>query len=158
MFTPTTAIGAWIGYQIIQGAGRGFGFQAPVVAVQNASSPKQIATANALVVFSQTLGGAICLSLGQVVFSDRLRAGIAHYAPEVSAAAVIVAGATGIRDVVPAASLPGVVLAYSKAFDKVMHLGTGISGGQLLFAFGMGWVNIKKKEEREVELVTEEKV
>lgn len=154
-FTPTTATGIWIGYQIIQGAGRGLGFQTPIIAIQNNVPSKQISTASAMPVFFQTLSGAISLSLGQVVFSDRLRHGLDSYAPEVNADIVIMAGATGVRAAVPPVSLPGVVLAYSKAFDNVMYLGVGLAGGQFLFAFGMGWINIKKKPAEE--LVSERK-
>lgn len=118
----------------------------PILAVQNNSPLHQIATASAMAVFFQTLGGAIGLSLGQVVFSNRLRNNLAHYAPEVNAATVIEAGATGIRTVVPAASFPMVLLAYNNSLRTVFYLGTGIAGGQLLFSFGMGWINTKKNK------------
>lgn len=145
-FTPTTALGVWIGYQIIQGTSRGLGFQMPILAVQNNSPLHQISTASAMAVFAQTLGGSIGLSLGQVVFSNRLRDDLAHYAPEVNVASVIAAGATGIRGVVPKASLPGVLLAYNNSINTVFYLATGIAGGQLLFSFGMGWVSTKKNK------------
>ena len=127
----------------------------PVVAVQNHSSKEQVSVATALVVFSQNLGGVVFLSLAQVIFASNLRHGLAAYAPEVDAEAVIVAGATGARSSVSAGSLPGVLLAYSKAFDHVMALGTGAAGGAFLFAFGMGWMSIKKKEEKIVEQASE---
>jgi hypothetical protein len=143
-FTPTTAVGVWIGYQILMGAGRGMGFQIPIIAVQNNSSKEEISIVNALVVFSQNLGGAVFLSLAEVIFSNGLRHDLASYAPEVNPEVVIVAGATAVRGVVPAASLPGVLLAYNKSFDRVMYLATGAAGGAFLFAFGMRWMSIKK--------------
>ena len=143
-FTPITATGAWIGYQIIMGAGRGMGLQIPIIAVQNNSSKEEISIVNAIVVFSQNLGGAVFLSLGEVVFSNALSHNLATYAPEVNAKAVITAGATAVREGVPAASLSDVLLAYSKSFDSVMYLGTGSAAGAFLFAFGMRWMSIKK--------------
>ena len=143
-FTPTTTVGVWIGYQIIMGAGRGIGLQIPIVAVQNNSSKEEISIVNALVVFSQNLGGAVFLSLAEVVFSNGLRHGLATYAPEVNPEVVIEVGATGVRSAVPVTSLPGVLLAYSKAFDHVMYLATGAAGGAFLFSFGMRWMSIKK--------------
>ncbi|KAK9342227.1 major facilitator superfamily domain-containing protein [Lipomyces starkeyi] len=158
-FTPTTRIGIWIGYQIIMGVGRGMGFQIPLIAVQNNSSKAEVSIVNALVVFSQNLGGAIFLSLDQIVFSSGLRHYLPIYAPEVSPEVVIAAGATGIHGAVSGASLPGVLLAYSKSINQVMHLGTGAAGGALIFAFGMGWVNIKKKaEKKKVEELEDEKL
>jgi hypothetical protein len=142
--TPTTATGVWIGYQILMGAGRGMGIQIPIVAVQNNAPKEEISTVNALVVFSQNLGGVVWLTLAQVVFSNHLRYGLETYAPDVNPELVIVAGARGVREAVPAALLPGVLLAYSKAFDHVMYLTTGAAGATFLSAFGMGWKSIKK--------------
>lgn len=142
-FTPTTSVGVWVGYQVLQGAGRGMGFQAPIIAVQNNSSKKEVSVVTALVVFSQNLGGVVFLALGQVIFSNRLRHGLALYAPEVNPQTVIVAGARGVRSVVRTGSLSSVLLAYSKAFDQNMYLTTGAAGGALLAAFGMRWMNIK---------------
>ncbi|KAL3426138.1 major facilitator superfamily transporter [Phlyctema vagabunda] len=151
MFTPTTSVGVWIGYQIIQGAGRGLGFQMPIIAVQNNSPREQVSIVNALVVFSQNFGGVIFLALAQVIFSDRLRHELVAHAPQVNAQSVIVAGATGFRDIVPAPSLPGVLLAYSEAYSHVMYLTTGAACGAFIFAFGMGWKSIKKAKVVEVE-------
>ena len=147
--TPTSPTGKWIGYQILQGVGRGFGLQAPLLAVQNNSAKDEISILTGLVVFSQQLGGAVFLSLAEVIFGTGLRDNLAIYAPDANAEAVIVAGATAFRNVVSTASVPGVLLAYSKAFDQVMYLATGAAGGAFLFAFGMGWVKINTKKETE---------
>lgn len=126
------------------GAGRGMGIQIPLVAVQNNSSKEEINTVNAIVVFFQNFGSAVFLSLAEVIFNSSLRHEITKYAPGIDPEVVIAAGATAVREAVPATSLQGVLLAYSKAFDHVMYLATGAAGAALLFAFGMGWVNIIK--------------
>lgn len=143
--TPTISTAKWIGYQIIQGVGGGFGIQIPVIAVQHCATKEEVSIATALVVFSQQFGGAVFLSLGQVIFGTSLREKLALYAPDVETGAVTIAGATGVRDAVPPTSLSGVLLAYTDSVDHVLYLTTGAAGGALLFAFGMGWVNIKPK-------------
>ena len=148
-WTPTTSTGVWIGYQIILGAGRGIGFQVPIVAVQNNSAKEEVPIVNALVVFGQTLGGAVFLSVDGIIFSSNLKKYLAKYAPELSPETVIAAGATGIREAVPASSLAGVILAYDDSYKHVMYLAAGTGVAACLFAFGMGWVNIKKKAENE---------
>lgn len=150
-FTPTTAVGTWIGYQIIMGGGRGLGIQIPLVAVQNNSSQKEIPITTAMVVFCQNFGGVLFLTLAQVIFSNRLRHNLETYAPGVSAEAVIEAGATTFREVVEKALLGGVLVAYTKAVDDVFKMAAGAAGGALLSAFGMGWVNIKKLKEKKKE-------
>ncbi|KAI1628106.1 MFS multidrug transporter [Exophiala viscosa] len=149
-FTPTTGIGAWIGYQIIMGAGRGLGFQIPIIAVQNNSPKEEVSIVNALVVFAQNLGPAIFLSLDEIIFTNGLEHYLPIYAPGISPEFVVTAGATGIREAVSAAALPGVLEAYTKSIDHVLYLGTGAAGAAFIFAFGMGWVDIRKnRAERE---------
>lgn len=131
------------------GFGRGMGFQIPIIAVQNNSGKKEVSIVNALVVFSQNLGGAIFLSLDQVIFSNGLRHNLEIHAPGIDPTVIVAAGAVGIRTVVPPASLPGVILAYSKTFDRVMYLATGVAGGAMLAALGMRWMSVKKKAEAE---------
>lgn len=154
-WTPKTAVGVWIGFQILQGGGRGLGFQMPIVAVQNNTPKTHLPIVNALVVFSQNLGGVVFLAIAQVVFSNRLRYGLTTYAPEVNTEAVIAAGATAVRGVTPAGSLPEVLMAYNKAFVKVMYVATGAAGGTFLSAFGMRWMNIKQKKAIELKLKEE---
>lgn len=144
-FKPETSVGIWIGYQIIMGVGRGMGFQIPIIAVQNNSAKEEVSVVNALVVFAQTLGGAVFLSLAQIIFSNGLRHYLAVYAPEVNPQMVVDAGARGLRQAVSDLSIPGVVLAYSKSFDRVMYLAAGTAGGAMLCTSGMRWMSIKKK-------------
>jgi len=49
-FGVSTGIGAWLGYQIIYGAGVGTGIQSPLMAVQVVLDKKDIATGTAIIV------------------------------------------------------------------------------------------------------------
>lgn len=100
-----------------------------------------------MLVFSQTFGGAIFLSLEQLVFNQGLISGLQKYAPDINAEVVINAGATAVRSVVSPANLPSVLRAYMVGIDRVFYLGTGASGGVFLFAWGMGWKSIKAKSD-----------
>jgi hypothetical protein len=137
------------------GAGRGVGFQIPLIAVQNNSEKDEVSIVNALVVFSQNLGGAVFLAMDQVIFSSSLKHYLMHYVPDIDPQAVINAGAVSIRKVVSAESLPGVLLAYSKSINRVMYFATGISAGSLFLSFGMRWMSIKKKpQDKKPEVLT----
>lgn len=146
-FTPTTLTRNWIGYQILSGFGRGLAFQIPITAVQNNTPRELVSVATALVTLFLNLGGAVCLSLSQTVLNTELIRYLAVDAPSANAGAVVAAGATAFRNVVPANLLPQVIIAYNKAVVRVFALTAGLAGGALLFAFGMGWMNIKKKAE-----------
>ncbi|KAJ5765128.1 hypothetical protein N7520_004687 [Penicillium odoratum] len=146
LFSSSTTTGTWIGYQILIGAARGLGTQAPIVAVQNILPGAQISVALSLLFFSQTLGQAIFLTLAQVIFISSLKSGLAKYAPSVDSEAVVAVGATGIRDVVSKGTLKGVLMAYSQGIDHVFYLAAGIAVGSFFVAWGMGWKDIRKRQ------------
>jgi hypothetical protein len=124
----------------------------PILAVQASSSREQISVISALLVFFQNLGGAIFLAVSEIAFNTELPKALAKYAAGVDSEVVIAAGARGVRSVVPDNLLPGVLIAYSKAFDDTRYVAVAAAVGALLTAFGMGWKSIKKvKEEGEKE-------
>jgi hypothetical protein len=118
----------------------------PILAVQNSARKEEVSVATALVVFSQSLSGAVFLSLAQVVFSNQLRHDLRIDAPGINPKTLVIAGASAsdVRAAVPVALLPGVLLAYSKAFDHVMYLAMGAACGAFLSATGMGWVRLRR--------------
>ncbi|RMZ39131.1 MFS multidrug transporter [Aspergillus flavus] len=142
--TPDTSVPDWAGYQSLVGFGRGAATQVPMVAIQNQVTADEVSTALALMTCSQTLGGAIFLAVGQVIFAQALRVKIPQHAPAVDPETVIGAGATGFRDVVSLQDLPGVLTAYAKSVDRVFYLGVGLSVAQFVFAWGVGLKNVKK--------------
>lgn len=94
MFDVDISTGKWIGYQIVVGAGVGAGFQVPMTAVQTVLDPSDIPVGTAMVMFFQTLGGALFIAVAQLVFQNGLIEGISTYAPGVSPAAIVGAGTT----------------------------------------------------------------
>ncbi|OJJ99466.1 hypothetical protein ASPACDRAFT_1881395 [Aspergillus aculeatus ATCC 16872] len=141
--TPTRT---WIGYQILIGAGRGLGTQAPLLAVQNILPKAETSIALSLLLFSQTLGQAIFLTLGQVIFINSLKSGLAVYASSVDSGAVIAAGGGAIRSTISKDKLTGVLLAYTQGIDHVFYLSAAIGVGCFCAAWGMGWKDIRKRQ------------
>ncbi|GKT78478.1 MFS multidrug transporter [Colletotrichum tofieldiae] len=145
-WTPSTNSASWIGYQILLGAGRGANMQMHIIAVQANSAPSRLPVAMATLIFLQTFGGAIFLTAAEVIFSEGLGNNLTKYAPAVSAKTILAAGGTGFRTVVPKADLPGVLMAYSKSISEVFYLLIGLGGVTFGLAWGMGWVDIRKKK------------
>jgi hypothetical protein len=100
-----------------------------------------------LVVFSQTFGGSIFLTFGQLVFSNSLLPELRKYAPTADAQAIITAGATSFRDIVNSEDLPGVLKAFNAAINHDFYLAAGAAVGAFVCCFGMGWANIRKKKD-----------
>ena len=99
-----------------------------------------------LVAFTQTLGGALFLTFAQTAFSTALRTELPKQAPGVSALVVETAGATGFRAIVPSSSVDGVIESYSVAVSHVMYIATGSAAACFVFAWGIGWKDIRKKK------------
>lgn len=101
----------------------------------------------ALVTFSQSLGAAVFLSLGETIYSNSFGNLISEYAPSVNVQDIIHAGATGFRKFVSGADLESVLTAYAKSIDRVFYMAAGLAAGSFVFAWGMGWKDLRKKEE-----------
>ena len=138
--------GRWIGYQILSGFGAGAGVQIPYIAVQVVLSSKDMPTGNALAIFFNSLGGAISISVAQNIFSNGLTTNVPKYAPQVSVYDVIHAGATRLREVIGAGSLPGVLLAYMVALQQTFVIPIVVGGIATVCACCIEWESVKEKK------------
>lgn len=147
-----TSTGRWIGYQILMGFARGLGMQIPLIAIQNAIAPTMVPVSMALVAFSQTFGGSVFLTIGETILSNSLVTNLATYAPDVDAAAIVAAGASGVKQVVGhnPRQLDETLTAYSKSIDDVFYFVVGASGLMFCVSWFMGWKDIRKKEKKKV--------
>lgn len=103
----------WIGYQVLGGIGTGLTFQIPIIVAQAVVPPSDLATASALVLFFQCLGGAVFISVSQSLFSNRLLAAVADAAlPGVSPQHVLATGATELRVVFNPTQLATIIESY----------------------------------------------
>ncbi|KAH6890568.1 major facilitator superfamily domain-containing protein [Thelonectria olida] len=113
---PHTSTAKWAGYQVFIGIGRGIGMQMPILALQANSSPDIISIATAVLVFSQTFGGAVFISVSNVIFNNKLKDELESRLPDLDADTIINAGATAA------------LAAYAKSVDAVFYLAIAASG------------------------------
>ena len=118
-----------------------------MIAVQNTLQPVQIPIAMALLMFSQTFGGALFLSFSDTIFTNSLKALIPTYAPSIDANTVINAGANGFRRLISSSNLRNVLVAYAKSVNRVFYLTASAGVCCFIFTWGMGWKDIRKKKE-----------
>ncbi|KAL1853595.1 MFS sugar transporter [Diaporthe australafricana] len=145
-FRPDTGSGVWIGYQIIAGAGVGFGMQQPLMAVQAVLSDKDLPTGTAVIVFTQTLGGSLFVSVSQNVFSNKLVEYVRDYAPGLEPSIVLSAGATSIQKTIPAEFLDGVTLAYNDALMQTFLVSAALAAVSIVGSGFMEWKSVKGKK------------
>ncbi|AEO64679.1 uncharacterized protein THITE_47305 [Thermothielavioides terrestris NRRL 8126] len=138
-FTPVATTGQWIGYQIVTNLGRGLAFQVPVVSVQEDLPAEETATGLAVVNLFMNLGSAVAVSVAQSVFHSYLPGLLRRHAPGVDPAAVLGAGATSVRGLVPPAQLPGLLVAYNEGLTLMFYLPAACSALACLVSFGLRW-------------------
>lgn len=154
---PKSSHAAWIGYQALFGFGAGGGMQLPKIAVQAVlKSAEDIAVAATLMMFAQTLGGAIMLSASQSILNNQLVRNISNAAPGLLAGngtSILQSGATALRQRVPAEELPRVLDAYSLSINQAMYVAVAVAALSIIGSVAMEWkdFNAEKKEKMAVE-------
>ncbi|KAI4246681.1 MAG: hypothetical protein LQ352_006328 [Teloschistes flavicans] len=150
-FNPSTGHSKWIGYQALFGLGSGLGMNQPLMAAQTVLPLDDVSIGTALVIFAQTLGGAIFVSAAENIFTNNLLSNLEQSLPSIDPAVVLAAGATQLRKVVEAQGLGSgavgkAVEAYSGALAKAWQMATGLACLTLLGAAAMQWRSVKGED------------
>nr|XP_001395365.2 MFS toxin efflux pump [Aspergillus niger CBS 513.88] len=152
-FTPDTGTVKWAGYQVIMGAGIGMGAQQTVLAMQASLPSEDVPVGTALMIFYQTLGGAVFLIVAQNLFQHELVKRLTgRNIPGVDASSVAAAGATEVRNLVPPKYLGESLEAYNGAVVKTFYISVALAAVAVLATFVPEWKSVKtvaKREEQE---------
>lgn len=146
---PDSREGLWIGYQILAGAGMGFGMQQPLMAMQAVLSNKDLPTGTAIIVFMQTIGGSLFVSVAENVFNNKLVTYTLEYAPGMDPATVLSTGATSIQTVIKEQFpqyLDGVTLAYNDALTQTFVVSAAMAAISIIGSGLMPWGSVKGKK------------
>lgn len=136
----------WIGYQALFGIGLGLGMQQPMIVAQTALKAEDVPSGTAIVMFAQTLGGSIFVSVAQNVFQNQLFHNILTNVPNADAAKLASAGATMLRNVVPAPMLHRVLVAYNDAIMQTFYVSIAMGALSLIGPIFVEWLSVKGKK------------
>jgi uncharacterized membrane protein YbhN (UPF0104 family) len=100
----------------------------------------------AFVIFAQSLGPAIMLALCDVIFDASLRSELQSRVGHLDTEAIIRAGATGFRAIVPSVDLPEIVTAIADSVDRVFYLVAAVAAACALVLWGMGWQDLRRQD------------
>jgi MFS family permease len=118
----------WIGYQALAGIGMGLGIQIAIIVSQSVVAQADISSITAIMIFFQTISGAIFVSIGQTLFTNQLVKAVPKYVPGLDPATVVATGATRLKDTFSATELPGVIRAYMSGLKDAYILGIALGG------------------------------
>jgi len=133
----------WLGYQAMVGIGLGFIFQIPVIVGQSVVKPSDISSVTAMILFFQTVGGAIWISAGQAGWSNKMLKVIAHKLPDIEPGLIIATGATELRTVFTAEQLPAVLDAYMEGLRLPFAIAIACACVTVVLSFAPRWEKIK---------------
>lgn len=145
-FTVDTGSPKWIGYQIVYGFGVGLAMQQPLIAVQTVLPIADVPVGTALIMFIQTFGGALFVSVAQNVFTNRLLTGLLQEAQGFDPAMILRFGATTLKDAVPSQFLPGVLVAYNDALTSTWYVSVAMACLSGIGAASLEWRSVKGKK------------
>ena len=152
-----TTTAQWAGYQVLTSAGFGMSIQQGFTAVQTVLSPEDIPIATAAVVASQSLGGAVFLSVGNSIFQNQLlRASAAGALDGINIKEIIDNGAASFRQLVPADRLAALLEIYNKVLTTVLTVSIPLGGLAMIISCFIEFKSVKAattREEEEEEVV-----
>ncbi|KGO46114.1 Major facilitator superfamily domain, general substrate transporter [Penicillium expansum] len=134
-----TSRAKWVGFQILCGAGIGLGEEQGLYMVQTTLLETDVATGIGLVLFAQTLGGALFVSVAQAVFLQNISKALKTLAPNLSPKSVLSGVAPGSSQELRAVY----GLAIKEVFRVGLILGTVSSLGAVLY----DWKSLKTKHD-----------
>lgn len=145
----------WIGYQVLYGWGLGNTFQAPNLAAQTVLPLKDVPIGTSLMFFSQLLGGAVFISVGQNVLNNQLLQRLSSL-PGFNPSFITNNGATTLTQLPE--SIKGIVLvAYNESLRKVFQVGLIMACLTIFGALALEWKSVKKNKKKAQEAAEEGK-
>lgn len=141
-----TSVGQWIGYQILYGFGLGACFQAPNMAAQTVLPRNEVAIGASLMLFAQTLFGAIFVSVGQNVLDGQLAkrlAGISNITPQ----QIEAGGVSDLLKTIPSRYHTAVLEAYNASLRVCFQVALIVTCLSILGGLAMEWRSVKKEKQ-----------
>ncbi|KAL7816093.1 MFS general substrate transporter [Trichoderma aethiopicum] len=154
MLEPGTGHSKWIAFQFIFGLGLGFGAQQALNVVQTVLDRSDIATGSALVMFTRFLGSAIFLPVAQSIFLSTLVKKVSNI-PSIDPTKVVTAGATDLKNLVPADDLKVLLVDYNDSIMPVFYLVAAMSSATILGSVFVEWKSLKKRADKDAGITKE---
>ncbi|KAJ7481380.1 major facilitator superfamily transporter [Mycena galericulata] len=138
--------GTWLFPEILCGFGVGLGLQQPMIAAQTVLELKDVPVGTALVMFANTLGGALFVAIAQSAFTSNLVSGLVATVPGVSPKIVLSDGANSLKDVIAPEFLPDVLLVYNQALMMPFYVSMLLGAIALAGSCAVEWRSVKGKQ------------
>ncbi|OQO04345.1 hypothetical protein B0A48_10956 [Cryoendolithus antarcticus] len=136
---------AWVGSQILAGIGLGMCFQTPVMAAQALAPQEDLATTSAIIIFFQTMGGAIFVSAAQSSFSNSIMSSVILQKDAGLMFKALTLGATELERILSTEEIQSVIAAYMDGLSTTFVMALVLAAFSILVSPLSPWVNVKEK-------------
>lgn len=151
-FTPNISSSKWIGYQVLYGLGVGFSRQTPLVCVSTVLEVRDVPIGSGVVMFCQTIAGAVFLAIAQTVFVNKLSAGLGDLGlPNLDPATLLTSGATSLGAGLPPDQYKVFLELYSKSLTTSWYSAAATASFSIIGAVFVEHRRIKGKEKKKAE-------
>ncbi|KAI5459044.1 major facilitator superfamily domain-containing protein [Mariannaea sp. PMI_226] len=141
-----TTVGQWVGYEILYGFGLGACFQAPNMAAQTVLPREEVSIGASLMLFAQTLFGAIFVSVGQNVLDDQLAQRLSHILT-ITPKEIESVGVTDLLETIPSQYRVLALEAYNKSVCICFQVALIVACLSILGSLIMEWCSVKDNKE-----------
>lgn len=155
---PDSSIGAWMGYQIIYGAGIGMTLEQCNIAVQTVLPENQVPAGTSLIILLRSLGGSVAVAICQNVFERKLRSNLEEVLPGVDLSFISGSGATTLIQNANAAlggdqsAVEQAIKLYNNALVQTFLVSLILAALTFPAGFLVEWKSVKKeKKEKKVQ-------
>jgi hypothetical protein len=137
--------GQWIGYQILLGIGVGACLTIPLMLAGVVVKAKDVSTSTAIMIFSQSIGGAFMLAAAQGIFQNELVRFLRQSVPEVDPLEILTLGASNeAARSIPVQFLGRILKSYAKALQHTFILTIPVAGVAFLVSLLQPWFRYHK--------------
>ncbi|KAJ8064834.1 hypothetical protein OCU04_007142 [Sclerotinia nivalis] len=140
-----TSRAKWIGFQILCGAGIGLGEEQGLYMVQTTLSENEVSTGIGIILFAQTFGGALFVSVAQAVPPKNIGKALKTVAPNLDSHSVL----DGVSAILPDSSQiqasAELQVVYGVAIKEALRVGLILATLSSLGAVMYDWKSLKTK-------------
>ncbi|KAI8720323.1 MFS domain-containing protein [Fusarium sp. LHS14.1] len=144
-----TSAGQWIGYQVLHGFGLGACFQAPNMAAQTVLPRDEVSIGASLMLFAQTLFGAIFVSVGQNVLNSERAKRLAKFS-NITPEQIESVGVTGLFKMIPDKYQGAALQAYNSSLSVCFRVALITACLAILGGLVMEWRSVKRELGEEI--------
>lgn len=141
----SSSLAKLVSYPLVAGFSFAIGYQSPQSAVQTVLSNDDGPLGLSIILFMQHFGPALCVSLAQTIFTNRLAANLSNVVPELHSSTLENLGLGQVKERAGQGKMKQAVAAIDRSIVEVWYLPLGLTCVSIIGSLMMEWRSVKQK-------------